>query len=373
MDNKSRAKRYENIKLSLSVGESVLTFVLIVLFVVLGYSLELRETVFSHFDNDYTRFFAFIFILGGALSLISFPLDYISGFWLEHHYDLSNQTFGGWLWEKLKGLLIGLFVMIPLMFIFYYLLKNFPSIWWVWLSVFLFFFSVILGKIAPIVIFPLFYKFIPLDNEELLKRMNLLAEGGNFSLDGIFRFDLSKTTKKANAAFTGMGKTKRIILGDTLLENFNMDEIEAVFAHEVGHYVHKHIYIGIFVSTISSFLSFYLANYFYVNALSYFPFNGIADPAALPLLFLILTLITLLITPFSNALSRHHERQADRYALGHIEDTKSFKTSMLKLSELNLSNQQPHPLIEFFFYSHPSIKKRVTFAENYINETQAKP
>jgi STE24 endopeptidase len=181
---------------------------------------------------------------------------------------------------------------------------------------------------------------------------------------------LSKTTKKANAAFTGMGKTKRIILGDTLLENFTVDEIEAVFAHEVGHYVHKHIYIGIIVSTISSFLSFYLADFFYVKVLPLFSFSNISDPAALPLLFLILSLITLIITPFSNALSRKHERQADLYALQNINNPESFKTSMIKLSDLNLSNQEPHPLVEFFFYSHPSIKKRVAFAENFAGQKQ---
>ena len=200
--------------------------------------------------------------------------------------------------------------------------------------------------------------------------MHSLAEKGKFALDGVYRFDLSKTTKKANAAFTGMGKTKRIILGDTLLDNFSVDEIEAVFAHEVGHYVHKHIYIGIIVSTVSSFLSFYLANIFYVKLLPKFSFSNIADPAALPLLFLILSLITLIITPFSNALSRRHEHQADLYALKNIDNPESFKTSMIKLSDLNLSNQEPHPLVEFLFYSHPSIKKRVAFAENFAEQMQ---
>ena len=370
MEKNEKAKRYEKIKLSLSIGESVLTFLLLTAFVVSGYSVELREFVFRIIEGDYSRFFVYVLILGAALSIVSLPIDYISGFWLEHHYDLSNQTFGGWLWEKTKGLLVGLLVILPVMFVFYFLLRNYPQTWWLWLAGFLFLFSVVLGKIAPLLIFPLFYKFIPLENEELLKKMHSLAEKGKFALDGVYRFDLSKTTKKANAAFTGMGKTKRIILGDTLLDNFSVDEIEAVFAHEVGHYVHKHIYIGIIVSTVSSFLSFYLANIFYVKLLPKFSFSNIADPAALPLLFLILSLITLIITPFSNALSRRHEHQADLYALKNIDNPESFKTSMIKLSDLNLSNQEPHPLVEFLFYSHPSIKKRVAFAENFAEQMQ---
>jgi STE24 endopeptidase len=365
-DREQIAKRYETIKLSLSIGESILTFILLVLFVLLGYSLQLREIVLRFSENSYIRFFLYFFILGAGLSVISFPIDYISGFWLEHRYGLSNQSFGGWLWEKTKGLLVGLIVMIPIMFVFYYLLRNYPQTWWLLLSLFMLFFTVILGKVAPLVIFPLFYKFIPIEDEAVLERMNALAEEGGFSLAGVYRFDLSKTTNKANAAFTGMGKTKRIIMGDTLLDNFSVDEIEAVFAHEVGHYVHKHIYIGILVSALSSFISFYLADYFYVKALNYFSFNNAADLAALPLLFLILTLLTLFITPFGNALSRRHERQADYYALTHIADPESFKSAMIKLSELNLSNRNPNPFVEFLFYSHPSIGKRTAFADNFI-------
>ncbi len=366
MDKDKDAKQYEFVKLSLSVLESVITFLILFLFVVLGYSIELRQFVSQYFIGDYSRFLAYMFILGAGLMILSLPFDYLSSYWIEHRYSLSNHTFAGWIWEKTKGMLVATLVLLPVMFVFYYLLLNYPQTWWIWLSAFLFFFSVILGKIAPLVIFPLFYKFTPLHNEELLKKMSELAVKGKFSLDGVYRFDLSKTTKKANAAFTGMGKTKRIILGDTLLDNFTIDEIEAVFAHEVGHYVHKHIYIGIAVSTVTSFLSFYLANLFYVKLLPFFSFNRIADPAALPLLFLILSLITLIIMPFSNALSRRHERQADLYALQNIENPSAFKTSMIKLSELNLSNQEPHPLVEFFFYSHPSIKKRVAFADNYV-------
>ena len=370
MADQQKAKRYENIKLTLSVGESVLTFVLIALFVLFGYSIELRDFAFQQFENSYSLFFVYILILGGGLSLITFPIDYFSGYWLEHHYGLSNQTVASWIWEKTKGLLIGVILLLPVMFLFYFLLRNYPQTWWLWLAGFLFLFSVVLGKIAPVVIFPLFYKFTSLDNEELLKKMQDLARKGSFDLSGVFRFDLSKTTKKANAAFTGMGKTKRIILGDTLLENFTLDEIEAVFAHEVGHYIHKHIYIGLAVSTLSSFFSFYLANIFYLQFLPQFSFSGISDPAALPLLFLILSLITLIITPFSNALSRKHERQADQYALENIDNPESFKTSMIKLSELNLSNQNPHPFVEFLFYSHPSIKKRVEFAEKHLQRTK---
>ena len=177
MEKNEKARRYEKIKLSLSIGESILTFLLLIAFVVFGYSVELRDFVFRIIEGDYSRFFVYLLIVGAALSIVSLPIDYISGFWLEHHYDLSNQTFAGWLWKKIKGLLVGLLVLLPVMFIFYYLLRNYPQTWWLWLAGFMFLFSVVLGKIAPLIIFPLFYKFTLLENEELLKNAISCKEG----------------------------------------------------------------------------------------------------------------------------------------------------------------------------------------------------
>lgn len=363
----NRAKQYEKIKLILSIFSTVLSVTLLILFVTLGYSIQLRTFVHGSVNNPYLGLLVFLFVLGGSFSLISFPLSYFGGFWLEHHYNLTSQKFAGWLWEKLKGYLVGTTLAVPILLAFYYFLLNHPQTWWLWTATVLFFFSVIIGKIAPHVIMPLFYKFEKLDDQTLLQRMHSLAEKGKFSLQGIYRFNMSKTTNKANAAFTGIGKSKRIILGDTLLEKFDTDEIESVFAHEVGHYVHKHIVQGVIIGTMSSYLSLYISFIILNWVVASFGFNGAADLAVLPVLSLILTAITLITSPFSNMLSRANERQADRYAIRNSSNPPAFISALNKLAESNLADPSPHPIIEFLFHSHPSIGKRVKFAENLLN------
>ena len=227
----------------------------------------------------------------------------------------------------------------------------------------MFLFSVVIGRIAPLVIFPLFYKFEKLDDPGLLQRMEKLAKDGKFKLEGVYRFNMSKTTKKANAAFTGLGKSKRIILGDTLIEKFTQDEIESVFAHEVGHFVHKHLMIGVITGTISSYLSLFVAYKIYEAILNPIGYTGQADLAALPLLSLILTIISLVVSPLMNISSRRHERQADHYALEHSSVPIAFLTALKKLGETNLADESPHPVIEFLFHSHPSISRRLQFAK----------
>lgn len=362
-----KAKKYEKIKLGLSLFSTILSITVLVLFVVLGYASLLRDLVAVWFDNLYLQLLTFLFCIGAGYSVVSFPLSYFGGFWLEHHYNLSNQTFAGWIWERTKGFLVGIVLGVPILLIFYYFLLNYPETWWFWTATVLFFFSVILGKIAPHVIMPLFYKFEKLDDENLLTRMQNLAKKGKFALEGVYKFNMSKTTNKANAAFTGLGKSKRIIMGDTLLEKFDADEIESVFAHEVGHYAHKHIIQGVIVGTISSYISLYIAYLAYNIIVAYFGYKGVADLAALPVLSLIITVISLITAPLTNMLSRANERQADSFALKNSSNPHAFINALKKLAESNLADPSPHPLVEFLFHSHPSIEKRIKYAENLLN------
>jgi STE24 endopeptidase len=364
MSLKSDAKKYERIKLSLSISETVISIVLILIIIFAGYAIELRNWAQTLVQNPYAQLLIFAAILGLIFSVISIPLSFISGFWLEHYYGLSNQSFFAWVWEKLKGLFVGLILIIPILLIFYYFLRNYPDSWWFWTATVMFLFSVVIGRIAPVLIFPLFYKFEKLDDPGLIQRMEKLAKEGKFKLEGVYRFNMSKTTKKANAAFTGLGKSKRIILGDTLIDKFTHDEIEAVFAHEVGHYVHKHMLVGIITGTIASYLSLFIAHQIYNGLLTPLGYNAQADLAALPLLSLILTIISLVSSPIMNINSRRHERQADRYALKHSSVPIAFLTALKKLGETNLADESPHPAVEFLFHSHPSIKKRLEFAQN---------
>ncbi|HLF20171.1 MAG TPA: M48 family metalloprotease, partial [Bacteroidota bacterium] len=199
----------------------------------------------------------------------------------------------------------------------------------------------------------------------LKTRIMRLCEKVGVSVEGILVFDMSKNTKKANAAFTGIGKSKRIILGDTLVANFTDDEIESVFAHELGHYKLRHVWMMIAVGTVSSFLGLFLTASLYAMSLAWFGFTAVDQLAALPLLAIGLGIYSLVTSPLSNMLSRAHERAADEYALRTTGNKESFINAMQKLAKLNLADTAPHPLIEFLFYSHPSIEKRIQAAQRF--------
>jgi len=222
-----------------------------------------------------------------------------------------------------------------------------------------------MARIAPVLIFPIFYKFREIDNDEIKIKITDLLKSQNIKINGIYSFNISKDTKKANAGFTGIGKSKRIILSDTLIENFDPEEVGVIFAHEMGHYKKKHILKNIILSSLIIFLSFFLCGRIYELSLNLFGFEHISEIAAIPVLFFYLTLFGLIIMPLMNYISRRYEKEADAFAIDITKDAQHFISSMEKLSRINLADKEPHPITEFIFYSHPSIKNRIEFARSY--------
>ncbi|NLT52205.1 MAG: M48 family metallopeptidase [Ignavibacteria bacterium] len=364
-----RAKKYNKIKLWFSIGEGIASFIMIFLFVISGLSLQLEKFLYSFLQNEYLVFIAFVIVAGITASGLFFPINYYTGFVLEHKYNLSNQTFIKWLREDLKEVLVGGVIGVPLLLLFYFVLIKFEALWWLPFAIILFLFSVVLAQILPVLILPLFYKITPVENEDLKERILKLSADAGLKVENVFRFDMSKNTKKANAAFTGLGKTKRILLGDTLLDNYDNDEIETVIAHELGHYKRKHIIKNILIGTASSFLTLFIIAYLYGISINWFRFNTITQIAAIPLISLWAMLIGIIQTPLSNMLSRKFEYEADEYAVKTTNKKNSFISTLEKLNEQNLGDKEPHPFTEWFFYSHPSIKKRIAA----IEKTAAKP
>jgi STE24 endopeptidase len=256
----------------------------------------------------------------------------------------------------------------PIAFLFYWLISSY-ELWWLYLACIVWGYTVLLAQIAPVLIFPLFYKFSRIENEDLTGKLMALCEKAGFKVSGIYKFNMSKTTKKANAAFTGMGKTKRIILGDTLLETFMDDEIETVFAHELGHYKKGHIKKNIIFSLAATFAGLFIMSKIYGG----FPvwFCNPWEIGALPLLALIAAVFSFFTSPIGAGLSRKFEFEADRFALDTTKDIASYRSAMLKLSDQNLSNEEPNKLVEFWSYSHPSIKRRIEAAGKYFDECLA--
>ena len=261
--------------------------------------------------------------------------------------------------EGLKGLLVSLVIGVPVLLLFFYALNKYGAIWWLHMAYLLFILSILLARIVPIFILPLFYKITPLEDEDLVSRINKLAIDAGIKVQNVFKFNMSKNTKKANAAFTGIGKSKRILLGDTLLDNFSKDEIETVLAHDCGHYKKKHIIKNIIIGTVSSFLTLFLIAFFYDKSLSWFGFQSRTDISALPLLSIWAMVIGLILTPIGNIISRKYEYEADEYAVTSTGKPGEFIVTLEKLNDQNLGDKDPNPFVEWFFYSHPSIKKRI--------------
>jgi STE24 endopeptidase len=296
-------------------------------------------------------------------SVFTLPIGFFSSYIIEHRYNLSNQTLGWWIWERVKGLLVGTPLLILVVLALYYCLKTYGDSWWLPVSLMLTFISIVLARIVPTFIMPLFYKFTPIEHGSLKEKIQRLCANAGVRIEGVFSFDMSKNTKKANAGFTGIGNAKRIILGDTLLYHFSEDEIETVFAHELGHYKHRHITIGIVVGVLSTFIGLFTTSKLYVLSLSSFGFDSITNLAALPLLGLWLSIFGLVTSPLGNALSRKHEREADRYAVRTTKNKHAFISALRKLASTNLSDPEPSKFVEFFFHSHPSIVRRVAMVE----------
>jgi STE24 endopeptidase len=362
----AESRRYNRIKRWMGVSDFALGLGLLIVLLASGWTGTLRDIAYRGAAQNYTfAVFLYVVMLMLISKLIGLPLDYY-GFWLEHRFHLSNQRMRSWLWDEVKGWLIGLLLATIVVELIYFLLRQDPQQWWLiaW-AVFLGLF-VLLAQLAPVVLFPIFYKFEPLDNEELKRRLIVLSERAGTRVRGVYRWHLSEKSKKANAALTGLGATRRIILADTLLENYSNDEIEAVLAHELGHHVHRHILKSILVQAGITLFGFWLANYVLRYAVERRNmFETLSDFANLPLLILVATVLSFLLMPALNAYSRFNERQADRYCFQSVSSVEPFITSMNKLADQNLAERAPARWVEWLFHSHPAIAKRVAAAEGW--------
>jgi STE24 endopeptidase len=360
------ARRYNRIRRWLGIADFLLGLLLLLVLLATGSNGTLRD-IAMHGAYEHYALAVFLYVLMLMLigKLLGLTLDYY-GFRLERRYNLSNQKLRAWVWDETKGFLVGVVLASIVVEILYFIIREFPQHWWViaW-AAFLGLF-VLMAQLAPVVLFPIFYKFEPLDNDELKSRLVRLSERAGTRVRGVYKWNLSETSKKANAALTGLGNTRRIILADTLLENYSADEIEAVLAHELGHHVHRHILKSIAVQAGITLVGFWAANWVLHYAVERtHMFVTVSDFANLPLLVLVSTVLSFLLLPALNAYSRYNERQADRYAFQSIPSVGPFISSMNKLADQNLAERTPSRWVEWFFQSHPAISRRVTAAEGW--------
>jgi STE24 endopeptidase len=360
----SKAKTYNRIKLTTGVSSSVFVFILLLFLVLSGWSRELEQFAHAVATNRYAALFVFALSIGLLQEGIALPLAFFSGYTVEHRFRLSNQTVWRWFLERIKAYAVGVPMAGAVLAILYFSLTNFGQWWWLPVAALLTLSSLVLARIGPAMIFPLFYRFVPLKEGMLRERILRLCATAGITINGVFTFNLSKNTKKANAGLAGIGKGKRIILADTLMNDFTEDEIETVFAHEMGHYVRRHILQGILTGTISTFLTLFLTAQLYQWSIGQLGFSSVSQLAALPLLALWLSLLGMVSSPLGNILSRRRERQADTYAVRTTDKRDAFVAALRKLESTNLADPEPHPLIEFLFCTHPPMTKRIRFLES---------
>ncbi len=369
-EKQKQAKQYARIRRRLWLVDTLFSALYFSAWIYFGWAISLRDWLIDHwslFTNPWLLVPAFIAIFGGIFFVLNLPLGYYSGFVLPHRFGQSNQTLTGWVTDQLKGMAVGLPLGLILLELLYLALRVTGGLWWLWAAGGLLVFNVLLINLAPILIMPLFNKYVPLGDEhkDLADRLLKLAEKANTKVRGVFKFDMSKRTKSANAALTGIGNTRRIILGDTLINEFSPDEVETVLAHELGHHVNRDIPVLVTFGILSTTLGLYLASLGLNWAIGQFGFLSPADVAALPALALIFGAYDLLTMPLNNAVSRWRENMADDYALQSTGKSEAFASGFTRLANQNLGEVDPEKWVVFMFYSHPPLGERIAKAVNW--------
>lgn len=368
MGNEDKATRYHRLRRRASLLGTAAAGTFLILLLVTGWSAALRDLAMAVVGPSSLLTVAFYVVLVAALSeAIQLPLAFYQGVTLEHRYELSKQTTGRWWLDRLKAGGIALLFAVAGALIVSTLLRWNPEFWWLAAAFCFVCMLVLLAQLAPVLLLPLFYTFKPLDRPALAGRLVALAERAGARVLGVFEWQLSDRTRKANAALTGIGRTRRILLSDTLLAEHSDDEIEVVLAHELAHHVHHDIWKAIALEAVLMTLGFYLADRMLGAAVGHFGLAAKSDVAGLPLLVLAGGAVSLALLPVANAVSRVHERRADRYALEMTKNAAAFTSAMKRLAAQNLAEERPSRLIEILFYSHPPIAARLEAARAWAS------
>ena len=358
-----QAREYESLHNRLFVFRLLLTALTLAVFLLTGASAHLAAGLADRFGVWWpVTNGCYVLIAVFGFAALTFPLSCYEEHTLEHRYGLSRQSFGGWLVDYLKGLALELALALVFFEVLYALLHWMPGGWWLLATAFYVVFTIGLSAVAPVLILPLFHKFEPLDNPELVTAVTALAQKAGLKVTGVFRWGLAEKTATANAALAGLGRTRRIILGDTLLTGYSTDEILAVLAHELGHQRHHDLTRLLVVGTALAGLGFYLAHLVLERLAHAAGFVGPAEIGSFPILVFCLFIFSLVTMPFVNAYSRRREYAADAYAVRALGNATPLIGALEKLAVQNLDDREPAAWIEFLLHSHPSIARRVARA-----------
>ncbi len=305
-------------------------------------------------------FFAGLVATVNALEL---PFAWYQGYWLERRYGLTTQILAHWLADHVKAVTASGVVMWSGLVAVYVSIRLWPDAWWLVAAGVFTVAMVLLARLAPVLLLPIFYRVRPLRRPELSARLLQLAERAGAPVIGVYEWAISGHTRKANAALAGIGRSRRILLSDTMLDAYSDDEIEVVLAHELAHQVHGDLWQGMALRTTTLFAGAWLAALALAAAVPWLGLRGPADPAGAPLLLLVAGASSFLLLPLGNAVSRAQERRADRFALTLTRNPEAFVTAMRRLAQMNLAEDRPSALARWLFYSHPPLGERIAAAQ----------
>jgi len=304
----------------------------------------------------------YLLILVSGYGIIVAPLGYYQDFVLPHRYGLSTQNVLGWLKDKAKSLPLGLLLGLCLVTVIYWLMERLPSLWWLAVGLIMFLLTLFLTWLAPTLLISLFFKLEPLKEGELKERLANLASRAKVDVKDVFSMNLSSKATTANAMLSGWGKSRRVIISDTLLQSYSFDEIEVTLAHELGHYIHHDIPKLMLIRTVAFLLAFYLTSLALMAGVVLLSFHGISDVAGFPWLVLVLAVFMLLLQPLLNWYNRRIELAADEAALKLSNNPQTFIGLMTKLTDQNLIEAEPGKWTKILFYDHPTYNERVKLA-----------
>ena len=370
-EKQESAKRYARIRRRMYVLDIALGGLYLLWWLVSGTSILLEGSISELNVGWAAELILIAFLIFLPWTILFLPLDFYSGYILPHRFGLSTQDIRGWLTDLLKSFGVSILLGVPLLVGLYALIRVFPETWWLWAVIGYTLIGTVLTILAPVLLLPLFYKLEPLGEayQELVERLLMLADRAKATAQGVYTIDMSRRTRAANAALVGMGKTRRILLGDTLIESFTTDEIESVLAHELGHHVHRDIPLSILIQSGLNLIVFFVGAKTLEWIASSLGIPFVYNPALLPALVLVFSIVGFLTMPIGNAFSRWRETMADDFALRMTQNPSAFINAMTRLANQNLAEVSPERWVVFLLHSHPPLEDRIARAKRFTAQS----
>ncbi len=366
-DPASRAKRYSAVKVRIFLADLAVTVISLFVFQVC-ISRPASGMASGVFRNFYPACFIYVTVFLGFMYVIEFPLRFLGSFFLEHRFGLSDQSFPSWLFDEAKSAMLTFVVSMLAVQAFYLILRNFHATWWVIAAFLWIFFSIVVARLLPVIVIPLFFKYSPITDDTLKERIRALGKKAGIRILDVCQIDFSRKTRKANAALVGLGGTRKVILADTLIDGFTPEEVESVAAHEFGHHKYRHIWQLIIFSGLMTLTGFFLLSRVLERISVFAGATGVSDLYIFPCLVFLMICFSMVILPLQNLFSRRLEREADSFALEITGSPRIFISMMRKLASRNLADEEPSKLKKIFFYDHPPVGERIRMAERCDEE-----